>query len=193
MDRLSKLNPSQRAFFEQLMDVHKHLDESFLDEFSRSVPFGDAFVDRWERAKKLGFGEKTNIYDSSLVIGNVTVGSNCWIGPYTILDGSGSLTIGDYCTVSSGVHLYTHDNVKNTLSSGKVPIERAPSSIGNNTYIAPNVLIVKGVSIGNYCVIGANSFVNKSFDDFSIIGGTPAKCIGRVVLSNDTIEFEYFK
>jgi acetyltransferase-like isoleucine patch superfamily enzyme len=33
------------------------------------------------------------------------------------------------------------------------------------------------VAIGKYCVVAANSFVNQSFPDYSIIGGTPAKLI----------------
>lgn len=192
MDRLSKLNLAQRSFFEQLKEVHAQLDTSFLDEFDRSVSFGDVFIDRWERAKKLGFGEKTSIYDSSLVIGQVKVGSNCWVGPYTILDGSGGLEIGDFSTISAGVQLYSHDNIKSTLSAGKLPIEREKLSIGKNTYIGPNAIVAKGISIGNFCVIAAGSFVNKSFPDFSLIAGTPAKQIGIIKTEEDTIHFEYF-
>ncbi len=193
MDRGSKLNPEHIDFYNQLKDLHSHLDTAFLNEFNRSVSFGDIFVDRWERAKKLGFGDKSSIYDSSLVIGDVIVGSNCWVGPYTILDGSGSLRIGDFCTISAGVHIYTHDNVKSTLSSGSLPIEKGSVSIGNNTYIAPNVILSKGINIGQYCIIATGSFVNKSFKDFSIIAGVPAKQIGIVKIKNELIQFEYFK
>lgn len=193
MDRLSKLNPAQRAFFEQLKEVHGQLDTAFLEELNRSVSFGDLFVDRWERASKLGFGDRTNIYDSSLVIGEVKIGSDCWIGPYTILDGSGELEIGNFSTISAGVHIYTHDNLKSTLSSGKFPIERKKVTIGNNTYLAPNVIVSKGVVLGNFCVAAAGSFVNKSFADFSIIAGVPAKQIGIVKMQEEVIQFEYFK
>jgi acetyltransferase-like isoleucine patch superfamily enzyme len=192
LDRLSKLNPTQRAFFEQMKEVHGQLDTAFLEELNRSVSFGDVFVDRWERASKLGFGDRTNIYDSSLVIGEVKIGSDCWIGPYTILDGSGSLTVGNFCTISAGVHIYTHDNLKNTLSSGKLSIDRKPVIIANNCYIAPNVVIAKGVELGNFCVVGANSFVNRSYDAYSILAGNPAKQIGRVQLQeNGDINFKY--
>ena len=73
--------------------------------FNRVLPFGDYISDRWEKAHYLGFGEQTTIYDSSLVLGDVKVGKNCWIGPYTILDGSGGLCIGDCCDISAGAHL----------------------------------------------------------------------------------------
>jgi acetyltransferase-like isoleucine patch superfamily enzyme len=193
LDRLSKLNPTQQAFFQQLKEVYGQLDSSFQEGLNRSVSFGDVFVDRWERASKLGFGERTNIYDSSLVIGEVKIGSDCWIGPYTILDGSGELEIGNYSTISAGVHIYTHDNLKSTLSSGKFPIERKKVIIGNNTYLAPNVIVSKGVVLGDFCVVAAGSFVNKSFADFSIIAGVPAKQIGIVKMQEEGIQFEYFK
>jgi acetyltransferase-like isoleucine patch superfamily enzyme len=193
LNRRDLLNPIQLAFFDQLKDLYEHIDDAFIADLDRSVSFGDVFVDRWERASKLGFGERTNIYDSSLVIGDVKVGTDCWIGPYTILDGSGGLDIGDYTTISSGAQLYTHDNIKSTLSSGILPVERKSCKIGNNCYLAPNALITKGVRIGNFCVIAANSFVNESFPDYSIIAGVPAKQIGLVKFEGDNIEFEFFK
>ena len=66
--------------------------------------------------------------------------------------------------------------------------------IGNNCYIAPQCIISKGVSIGNQCVIAANSFVNRSYGNQCIIAGTPAKQIGEVNIdSNGNVEFIYFK
>lgn len=74
--------------------------------FHRTLPLGDYVVDRWEKARSLGFGEGTSIYDSSLVLGDVRVGARTWIGPFTVLDGSGGLEIGDTCSVSAGVQIY---------------------------------------------------------------------------------------
>lgn len=186
------INSDEKTFFDQLMTAYERLDDAFIKTHQRSLPFNETIIDRWERAKKLGFGEETSIYDSSLVFGNVTVGKNGWIGPFTIIDGSGGLSIGDYCTISVGTHIYTHDNVKQTLGSGKFPIEREPVSIGNNVYIGPNVIITKGISIGNYCVIAANSFINKNIPDNSIVMGQPGKVVGMVSIG-DTITFNYNK
>lgn len=193
MNRKNLLSPEQRLFFEQILSVSDALSLGFKENLKRSVSFGDLFVDRWERANKLNFGANSNIYDSSLVIGDVKIGSNCWVGPFTILDGSGGLIIGDYSTISAGVHIYSHDNVKNTLTSGLHEIERKKVEIGSNTYIGPNSIISKGVSIGNFCVIGASSFVNKSFPDNTIIAGTPAKIIGIIKIEFDSVKFEYIK
>lgn len=195
MDKKQQLknSPHLYAQFEQLNDLNIFLESKFKENYNRSLPLPDHINDRWERAKRLGFGAGSNIYDSSYVIGDVTVGENCWIGMFTILDGSGKLTIGNNCTISAGVHIYTHDNLKATLSGSKMPIEREMVSIGNNCYIAPHSIIAKGVKLGKQTVVAANSFVNKSFNDNAIIAGVPAKQIGIVVINNSEVSFEYFK
>lgn len=179
------------SLYNQIVKLHCELDNAFIDQFNRSLPLNETLLDRWVRAEKLGFGKESSIYDSSLVFGNVKVGSNCWFGPFTIIDGSGGLEIGNYCTISVGVHIYTHDNVKQTLSSGKLPIERAKVVIGNNVYIGPNAIIIKGVNIGSSCIIGANAFVNKNVPDNSIVFGQPAETKGKIIIENDKIEFVY--
>lgn len=140
-------------------------------------------MDRWEKAQMLGFGEGTSIYDSSVVIGDVRVGSNTWIGPFTVLDGSGGgLSIGDNCSISAGVQIYTHDTVSRALSGGMDPICQAPTWVGSNCYFGPNAIISKGVKIGNGCVIGANSFVNCDVPDGYRAYGTPARVFRNPVI-----------
>lgn len=148
-------------------------------QWDRSLPFADYLVDRWEKAERLGFGDGSSIYDSALVLGQVEVGKNTWIGPFTVLDGSGGLEIGDTCSISAGVQIYTHDTVAWATSGGIASVAKAPVRIGNNCYIGPNVIISKGVSIGDGCIIGANSFVNKSIPSKMRAWGTPCKLISN--------------
>ena len=183
----------EKELFEAFNNLHNTLSEAFKDQFDRSLPFNDQLLDRWERAEKLGFGKGASIYDSSYIFGKVEVGIKTWIGPFTIIDGSGGLTIGDHCTIASGVHIYSHDNVKQTLSAGKIPIERNCVSIGNNVYVGPQSIIKMGVKIGNFAVIGANSFINPDVPDYAIVAGNPAKIIGKVIIEGDSVKFEYNK
>lgn len=146
------------------------------EKWKRTLPLADYVIDRWERAKELGFGEGTSIYDSALVLGDVRVGSHTWIGPGVILDGSGGgLTIGDHCSISAGVQIYTHHTVARSISGGVAPIEQAPTSIGSRCYIGPQVVISKGVTIGDGCVIGALSLVRANVPAGSKAFGVPCR------------------
>lgn len=155
----------------------------FKKKWNRILPFGDYVVDRWEKAKFLGFGAGTSIYDSAIVMGDVSVGKNTWIGPNTLLDGTGGgLFIGNYCSIAAGVQIYTHDTVDWALSEGKSPPSRGSTSIGNRCYIGPNVVIAKGVHIGDGCIIGACSLVLKDIPTGSKAFGVPCKIYGATDL-----------
>ena len=143
------------------------------EKWNRVLPSGDYLSDRWEKAKYLGFGEGSSIYDSSLVLGDVRVGKNTWIGPFTVLDGSGGLEIGDFCSISAGVQIYSHDTVNWAISGGKEVAELGTTKIESNVYLGPNVIIARGVTIGEGSIIGANSFVNKNIPANSRAWGSP--------------------
>ena len=172
------------GLLEALVALYQDLRIKAWEKWKRDLPFEELLSDRWERAKNLGFGEGTSIYRNSYVYGDVKVGKNSWIGPYTILDGSGGLEIGSFCSISAGVHIYTHDSVKWAVSRGKAEYERAPVRVGDCCHIGAQAVIVKGVSIGDHCVIGAGAFVNCHVPSFSIAVGQPCRIVGKVHVSD---------
>lgn len=171
-----------------LCDLYEKLRREMWLKWNRDLPIGELMFDRWERAKSLGFGKRSSIYHNAYVYGAVGVGENTWIGPLTILDGGGGLTIGDYCSISSGVQIYTHDTVKWALSGGKAPYEEAPVTIHSCCHIGANSIITKGVAIGPHSVVGAGSFVRKTVPPFTIVSGVPAKAIGEVHIDSESGE-----
>ena len=178
----------------EIRQLYKTLTERMKQRWNRDLPLEELIFDRWERARQLGFGEGTSVYHNSYIYGDVRVGKYTWIGPFTLLDGTGGLEIGDYCNISSGVQIYTHDTVKWALSGGKAEYERAPVKIGNCCYIGPNTVITKGVTIGDHSLIGAYTLVNKSIPENSIAFGIPVKVVGRVKLDKDgSIRLIYFE
>ena len=112
----------------------------------------------------------------------ITLGEDVWIGYFTLLDGSGGLTIGSKVAISSGVHIYTHDtSFHKAFNTPKQPdashVSRAPVSIGNNVQIGANSIILPGVTIGDNVIIGACSLVNKNIPSNSTAVGNPCKVI----------------
>jgi acetyltransferase-like isoleucine patch superfamily enzyme len=95
-----------------LVRLYEGLRDDVQARWKRDLPLEELLFDRWERAANLGFGDGTSIYHSSYVFGEVSVGRNTWIGPLVLLDGTGGLTIGDNCSISTGVQIYSHDTVK---------------------------------------------------------------------------------
>jgi acetyltransferase-like isoleucine patch superfamily enzyme len=148
-------------------------------EYDRFLSIPDYFVDRWERAKIMGFGDGSSVYDSCLVLGDVQVGKNVWIGPYTVLDGSGGgLVIGDNCQIGPGVQIYTHSTEERIINNTNV--KKDSVTIGDNVYIGPNTLILMGCHIGSHVIICANSLVNKDIPSNSKAIGFPAGGIVRL-------------
>lgn len=168
------------SFMTLLREMFEMRDAKLRADFNRSLPFGDAMFDRWERAKKLGFGEGTSVYNSAFVLGDVSVGGNVWIGPWVMLDGSGGLKIGSYVSISAGVQIYTHDTVDWALSGGALPVRRGSVTVGSHVYIGSQCVITQGVSIGDRSVVSANSLVLSDVPDATVVGGIPARPIGRV-------------
>jgi acetyltransferase-like isoleucine patch superfamily enzyme len=145
-------------------------------QFDRRVSVGDLLTDRDANAAQYGFGEGTTMYDNVLVLGDVRVGCNTWIGPGCILDGTGGrLEIGNWCSISAGVQIYTHHTVKRSISLGVEPIEYAPTKIGDGVYIGPNTVIQMGITIGDKVIVGANSLVNRDIPANSKAYGSPAR------------------
>ena len=162
---------------EELLDWYRTARQARRDQFSRSTGFGDYVGDRWERARFEGFGEGSSCYDNVLIIGDVRVGKNVWIGPNVILDGSGGLEIGDFCSISAGAQIYTHHTVEWATSMGERAVPRSPTRIGSGVYIGPNAVIQMGVTVGDRAVIGAMAFVNRDVPEGVRAFGCPARAV----------------
>lgn len=122
------------------------------------------------------------------IIGEPTIGAGTWVGAFTVIDGSGGLTIGEGCDIASGVHIYTHSSALRCVSGRDYPsVDRAPVVIGDRVFIGAHAVINMGVTIGDECVIGAGSVVTADVPARSVIVGIPGRVAGRVDLSQPEI------
>lgn len=189
---MKKKNEAIDELHSNFWKLYESLRDDSKEKWDRVLPFNELLFDRWEKANYLKTKKGANVYDSSYIFGDVSIGKNTWIGPNTILDGSGGkLKIGDYCSISSGVQIYTHQTVNWALTGGKSDYEKDSTSIGNNCYVGPNSIITMGSKIGKYSVIGAHSLVNSKIPPNSIVFGIPGKVVGKVVVKGKNVSFDY--
>lgn len=91
----------------------------------------------------------------------------------------GNVNIGDAVRIASGVQIFGfnhgYDRVDRYIKDQ--PITSEGIVIGNGTWIGAGASIVDGVTIGANSVVAAGAVVTKSFPEFSIIGGVPAKLL----------------
>lgn len=112
--------------------------------------------------------------DNLLEIGKFTyVGMNSMLNGY-----AAKLIIGTNVSIAQGVNIMVDSGPNASEPMQKLfPIEKGEVTIGNHCWIGANAVIMPNVKLGEFCVVAANSYVNKSFPAFSIIGGSPARLI----------------
>jgi len=125
---------------------------------------------------KIGKGSTIHMWANFFQPKNIIVGEDTIIGDHSFLDGRDSLTIGDHVDIASFVMIY---NSEHDLGSFEFKAVDAPVTIGDYVFIGPRTIILPGVKIGKGAVIAAGAVVTKDVDDFTIVGGVPAKEIGQ--------------
>jgi len=113
------------------------------------------------------------------ILGEPEIGDDVWIGAFTVIDGSGGLTIGEGCDISAGAQIYTHSTVERCVSGRGLPIRREPTRIGRNVHVGANAVILMGSDIGDHCIIGAGAVVKEGTmaPPYSVLVGVPARVI----------------
>lgn len=106
----------------------------------------------------------------------IEIGEGTIIGQNAFLDGRDKLIIGKHVDIASDVLIY---NSEHDINSDDFRPVNGPVQIGDYVFIGPRVIILPGVTIGKGSVVGAGAVVTKDVGEFEIVGGVPAKEIGK--------------
>ena len=87
------------------------------------------------------------------------------------------ISIGEHCTISTNVKIYAHTGPPETIQKKYMPFVVKEVKIGNNVYIGTGAVILPGVTIGDWVMIGAGCVVTKDVEDYAIVAGNPARKI----------------
>ena len=144
--------------------------------------------------KRPVFGNETYISETAIVVGDVTIGDNCYIGHGAILRGDyGSIKIGSGTAVKEGVVIHAPPQ-KLCMIGERVTIGH--SAIIHAASIGDRAVIGMGAILSIYSEIGANSIVaeggvikmRQTIPEKVVAGGNPA----RVIRNIETKDIEYW-
>jgi acetyltransferase-like isoleucine patch superfamily enzyme len=118
------------------------------------------------------------------VEGELAIGANSFVGLGTIIVAAERILIGEDCLIAAYTTIRDQDHVIEDPSTpyrkqGRVS---APITIGRNVWIGTKATILRGVTIGDNSVIGANSVVTRDVDSNCVVVGNPAKVVRRLGL-----------
>lgn len=146
----------------------------------------DAYTKAFHAGEGFVVGYDTFIYRTHGQAGTISIGDKVTIGDHCTIDYSGCLIIEDSVVISEGTKIYSHEHDVFRYTR-KLPdnVCQCKTVIGANAWIGAGSIILPGVSIGRFSVIGAGSVVTHDVPDYSICAGNPAKKIGENKQAND--------
>lgn len=153
--------------------------DSALDD---GVSIGDfSLIRHSDLAKKVEIGRRNTI-------DTARIGERTYTGEFCLIK---HCTIGKYCSVSWNVSIGGANHDMQCLTT--IPLHRVfdtpaeeyrsfreqPLTIGNDVWIGAGAHILRGVTVGDGAVIASNAVVTSNVAPYEIVGGVPARVIGR--------------
>ncbi|CBF71560.1 hypothetical protein AN6836.2 [Aspergillus nidulans FGSC A4] len=113
---------------------------------------------------------------------NVKVGQDVFINFNCVILDTCKITIGSRTLIGPNVSLFsgTHPVDPNLRNGTQGPEYGGPINIGSDCWIAGNVVILPGVSIGDGCTVGAGSVVTKDIPAYHVAAGNPARILRKI-------------
>ena len=123
---------------------------------------------------KISFGRKTTFRNGFHAMvegdGNISIGERCFFNNNCSINSLQEVTIGDGTFFGENSHVYDHNHrfrsSEDTIKSQGYTV--APVHIGKHVWIGSNVVILKGVTIGDNAVIGAGCVVDRDVPECAI-------------------------
>jgi acetyltransferase-like isoleucine patch superfamily enzyme len=113
----------------------------------------------------------------------IRIGEGCFLNLGVMVAATELVEIGSHCMFANGCFITDGSHRFDDLEK-PVPWQgfttKGPTKIGDNVWCGAHVVITSGVTVGERCVIGANSVVTSDLPPFSIAAGAPARVIKQV-------------
>lgn len=115
--------------------------------------------------------------------GRVEIGEGCFLNVGAMIAAQDEVTIGSHTMMANGCFV---SDASHRFDDPLLPVpwqgftSKGPTRIGSNCWLGVNVAVTTGVTIGDRCVIGANSVVTRDLPPRTIAAGVPARPIREI-------------
>ena len=110
----------------------------------------------------------------------IYIGNDVYIGLHGFLGAAHNITISNGCVLSDYVYItdtnHGFDPLRGLIMEQELE-SKGPVIIGANCFLGYRTAVMPGVSLGEWCIVGANSVVTHSFPAYSMIAGAPARLV----------------
>jgi UDP-2-acetamido-3-amino-2,3-dideoxy-glucuronate N-acetyltransferase len=153
--------------------------------------------------ERVEIGQDTKIWHFSHILSNTTIGRNCSFGQNCVV--GPKVNIGSGVKVQNNVSIYEGVEIEDDVFLGPSMVftnvinprafiqrkeEFKKTLLKKGCSIGANATIVCGVTIGEYALIGSGAVANKDVKPFALMVGVPARQIGWVGISGNTLKFK---
>ncbi len=111
---------------------------------------------------------------------NISIGENFYSNVNCVMLDGAPITFGDNVFIAPNCGFYTAGHPLDAERRNQGLEYAKPITVGNNVWIGGGVTVLPGVEIGDNCVIGAGSVVNKSIPANSLAAGNPCRVIRSI-------------
>ena len=148
-------------------------------------------------------GDDTKIWHFSHILSGSTIGERCSFGQNCVV--GPNVTIGNGVKVQNNISVYEGVEVEDDVFLGPSMVftnvinprafivrrdEFKKTLLKHGCSIGANATVVCGVTIGEYALIGSGAVINRDVKPYALMVGVPAKQIGWVGISGNTLVFK---
>jgi acetyltransferase-like isoleucine patch superfamily enzyme len=111
----------------------------------------------------------------------ITIGDRTTIGRGSMVNGRIGIHLDHDVTIAPNVYITDHNHTYGDVETpiGKQFLEEAPVHIGPGCWLATNVVILPGTTLGRHVTVAAGAVVGGDIPDYSVVAGIPGKVIRR--------------
>ena len=150
-------------------------------------------------------GQNTRVWAFVHILKNAVIGEDCNICDYCFIEND--VTIGNRVTIKNGISVWNGITIEDDVFLGphcvltndlyprsKAYTENVRTLIKKGATIGANATIVCGITLGEYCMVGAGAVVTKDVPDFALVVGNPAKFRHWIGKTGEKLNFniDYF-